>query len=84
MGVVIDPQLLRDSPDLVRRSQLARGNRVELVDEAIAADQQRRAALTSFETLRAEQNAFGKRVAADPKDEKSALVAQAQDMAARV
>jgi seryl-tRNA synthetase len=84
MGVVIDPQLLRDSPDLVRRSQQARGNRVELVDEAIDADQQRRAALTAFETLRAEQNAFGKSVAAAPKEQKAALVAEAQQLAARV
>ena len=84
MGVVIDPQLLRDSPDLIRRSQQARGNRVELVDEAIAADQQRRAALTAFETLRAEQNAFGKTVAAAPKEQKAALVAEAKQLAARV
>jgi seryl-tRNA synthetase len=84
MGVVIDPQLLRDSPDIVRLSQQARGNRVELVDEALAADTQRRSALTEFETLRAEQNAFGKTVAAAPKEEKAALVAQAQVLASRV
>ena len=84
MGVVIDPQLLRDSPDIVRLSQQARGNRIELVDEALAADTQRRAALTEFETLRAEQNAFGKTVAAAPKEEKAALVAQAQVLAGKV
>jgi seryl-tRNA synthetase len=57
---------------------------VELVDEAIAADQARREAITAFESLRAEQNAAGKKVAAAPKDEKAALVAQAQELAARV
>ena len=82
--VVIDPQLLRDNPDLIRASQEARGSSVELVDEALAADAARRAAITAFESLRAEQNAFGKTVAQAPKDEKAALVAQAQELAARV
>jgi len=81
---VIDPQLLRENPDVVRRSQEARGVPLSTVDEAIAADAARRAALSSFESVRAEQNVFGKTVAAAPKDEKAALVAQAQEMAAQV
>ncbi len=81
---MIDPQLLRENPDAVRRSQEARGVPVSTVDEAIAADQARRAAITAFENMRAEQNAFGKTVAAAPKDEKAALVAQAQELAAAV
>lgn len=81
---MIDPQLLRDSPDLVRRSQQARGSRVELVDEAVAADQRRRATIATFESLRAEQNLFGKTVAAAAKSEKAALVAQAQELAVKV
>jgi seryl-tRNA synthetase len=81
---VIDPQLLRENPDVVRRSQEARGVPLSTVDEAIAADAARRVALTAFETVRAEQNVFGKTVAAAPKDEKAALVAQAQEMAAQV
>ncbi len=81
---MIDPQLLRDDPDRLRRSQEARQDSVELVDQALAADQERRSAITAFETLRAEQNAFGKTVAKAPKEEKQALVAQAQELAARV
>jgi seryl-tRNA synthetase len=81
---VIDPQLLRENPDVVRRSQEARGVSPDTVDAAIAADVARRAAITAFETVRAEQNAFGKTVAAAPKDEKAALVAQAQELAAQV
>jgi len=81
---VIDPQLLRESPDVVRRSQEARGVPLSSVDDAIAADAARRAALNAFETVRAEQNVFGKTVAAAPKDEKAALVAQAQELAAQV
>jgi seryl-tRNA synthetase len=81
---VIDPQLLRENPDSLRRSQEARRASVDLVDEAIAADQARREAITAFESLRAEQNAVGKTVAAAPKEEKAALVAQAQELSARV
>lgn len=81
---MIDPQLLRENPAVVRHSQELRGAPVELVDEAIAADVARRSAIAAFEADRAEQNAFGKLVAAAPKDEKPALVAQAQQLAARV
>ncbi|GAA3659104.1 serine--tRNA ligase [Microbacterium marinilacus] len=81
---MIDPVLLRENPDLVIRSQEARGHSPETVTAAVEAETARRAAIGSFEQLRAEQNAFGKRVAAAPKDEKAALVAQAKDLAGRV
>ncbi|RQP09158.1 MAG: serine--tRNA ligase [Microbacteriaceae bacterium] len=81
---MIDPVLLRENPDVVRASQERRGASVELVDEAIEADAARRQAIAAFESLRAEQNVFGKQVAQAPKEEKAALVAQAQDLAARV
>ncbi|SDH73516.1 seryl-tRNA synthetase [Leifsonia sp. 98AMF] len=81
---MIDPVLLRENPDIIRRSQEARGDSVQLVDEAIQADIERRAAITAFEELRAEQNAFGKQVAKAPKEQKKELVAQAQQLAGRV
>jgi seryl-tRNA synthetase len=81
---VIDPVLLRENPDLIKRSQEARGDSVEAVDAALAADRERRAAINTFEALRAEQNLFGKTVAAAPKEEKKALVAEAQTLAAQV
>ncbi|GAB2510568.1 serine--tRNA ligase [Microbacterium petrolearium] len=81
---MIDPALLRENPDLVIRSQVARGHSPETVEQAVEAEKARRAALTAFEELRAEQNAFGKTVAQAPKDEKPALVAQAKELAAKV
>jgi seryl-tRNA synthetase len=81
---VIDPVLLRENPDLIKRSQEARGDSVDAVDEALAADAERRSSITSFEALRASQNAFGKTVAQAPPAEKKALVAQAQSLAAEV
>jgi seryl-tRNA synthetase len=81
---VIDPVLLRENPDVVRRSQELRGSSVSLVDDAVAADAERRAQLARFESLRAEQNTFGKQVAQAKGEEKQALVAQAQQLAADV
>ncbi|MBQ3359016.1 MAG: serine--tRNA ligase [Microbacterium sp.] len=81
---MIDLALLRDHPDLVRRSQAARGNDQATVDTALEADRSRRAALAAFEELRAEQNAFGKVIAKAPKEEKPALVAQGKELAERV
>ncbi|WP_300266823.1 serine--tRNA ligase, partial [Microbacterium sp.] len=81
---MIDLALLRDQPELVRQSQAARGNDVATVDAAIDADRTRRAALSAFEELRAEQNAFGKQVAKAPKEDKPALVAQAKELAEKV
>ncbi|MFT4233920.1 MAG: serine--tRNA ligase [Microbacterium sp.] len=81
---MIDPVLLREDPESVRRSQTARGNDPATVDAALAADASRREAITSFESLRAEQNQFGKQVAKAAKEEKAALVAEAKDLAVRV
>jgi len=81
---VIDPVVLRENPDLIKRSQEARGASVEAVDGALAADAARRASITSFEAPRASQKQFGKRVASAPAEEKKALVAEAQSLAAEV
>ncbi|WP_159500696.1 serine--tRNA ligase [Microbacterium sp. 18062] len=81
---MIDLALLRDAPELVKASQQARGESPETVDAAVAADRERRAAITAFEELRAAQNAHGKRVAQAPKDEKAALVAEAKELSDRV
>ncbi|GGF05474.1 serine--tRNA ligase [Mycetocola zhadangensis] len=81
---MIDPVLLRENPDLLRRSQEARRSPVDLVDQALDADRERRTAITTFEELRAEQNAFGKKVAQAPKDEKATLVAQVKGLSDRV
>nr|WP_315266278.1 serine--tRNA ligase [Microbacterium lemovicicum] len=81
---MIDPLLLRDTPEIVRESQIARGLSPETVDAAIAADRDRRAAITAFEELRAAQNAHGKTVAKASKDDKPALVAAAKELSEQV
>ncbi|MGA7147057.1 MAG: serine--tRNA ligase [Microbacterium sp.] len=81
---MIDLVFLRENPELVKRSQEARGESPDTVDAALDADRDRRAAITAFEELRAAQNAHGKRVAQAPKEEKAALVAEAKDLSERV
>jgi len=81
---VIDLRLLREDPDRVRASQVARGDSPHLVDEVLDADARRRSALTEFEMLRAEQKAHGKKVAAAQGDEKQALLAHGKRLAEQV
>ena len=81
---MIDLTVLRENPELVKRSQEARGESASTVDDALTADRDRRAAITAFEELRAAQNAHGKRVAQAPKDEKAALVAEAKALSEQV
>ena len=59
---MIDLNLLRNEPDVVRASQTARGENPHLVDEVLAADAARREAVLQFEQLRAEQKNLGKEI----------------------
>ncbi|GAB4097897.1 serine--tRNA ligase [Sinomonas halotolerans] len=81
---MIDVKDLTENPEKYRASQRARGADEALVDRIVSADSRRRASLTEYETLRAEQNAFGKRVAAAKGEEKQALLAEVKDLAGRV
>ena len=81
---MIDLKLLRSDPDLVRESQRARGADPALVDEILAADEKRRAALTKFEAKRAEQKSLGKDVAQATGDEKQKVLDRAKALAAEV
>ena len=81
---MIDVKLLRENPNLVRLSQKARGESESLVDELLAADEVRRAAIVEFEALRAEQNSLSKSVGAAKGDEKSALLDRAKSLSAQV
>jgi seryl-tRNA synthetase len=81
---VIDPRLLRDDPDRIRAAQAKRGLSAEVVDVALAADEQRRAAIAAFESLRGEQKALGKQVARAKGEEKQALLERTKALAGDV
>ncbi|MGN6754598.1 MAG: serine--tRNA ligase [Intrasporangium sp.] len=61
---MIDIKLLRDDPERVRASQLARGEDPGIVDAILAADERRRSSLGEYEALRAEQKSVSKDVGA--------------------
>lgn len=81
---MIDLAALRQDPDAFKKSQAARGESVELVDQVISADAARRTALGEFESLRANQKAIGTQVAKAQGDEKQALLAETKTLSDQV
>jgi len=81
---MIDIKFLRENPDVVRASQKGRGENVDLVDQILAIDEIKRAAINEFELLRQEQNVLSKSVGAAKGDEKTALLANAKELADKV
>jgi seryl-tRNA synthetase len=81
---MIDIKFLRENPDVVRASQKGRGEDIAVVDQVLASDELKRAAITEFEQLRAEQNVLSKSVGAAKGDEKAALLANSKELADKV
>jgi len=81
---VIDLKLVREDPETVRRSQLRRGEDPDLVDKLLAADTERRAAISAADRLRADQKAASKKVGSAPPDQRPGLLAGAKQLAAEV
>ncbi|MGO8962496.1 serine--tRNA ligase [Mycobacterium sp.] len=81
---MIDLKLLRENTDAVRRSQTSRGEDPGLVDTLLAADTARRTAISTADSLRADQKAASKKVGAASADERPALLARARDLADEV
>jgi len=81
---VIDLKLLRENPDAVRHSQISRGEDPALVDALLAADTARRTAISTADSLRADQKAASKKVGAASPDERPALLQQAKELAEQV
>jgi seryl-tRNA synthetase len=81
---VIDLKLLREKPDAVRQSQRSRGEDPALVDALLAADTARRTAISSADSLRAEQKAASREVGKASADKRPALLQQARGLADEV
>ena len=81
---VIDLKLLRDDPEAVRRSQTSRGEDPALVDELLSADAARRAAISTADTMRAEQKTVSKQVSSASPEDRPAVLARAKELAAAV
>lgn len=76
--------MLTDNPDKYRASQRARGADEALIDQLIEADSARRETIATYERLRAEQNAFSKKVGAAKGEERAALLAEVKELAVAV
>jgi seryl-tRNA synthetase len=81
---MIDLAVLRQDPDAVKKSQSDRGESVDLVDQVLAADIQRRSAVGEFEALRTTQKAIGAKVAKAQGEEKVALLAETKTLSDQV
>ena len=76
--------MLTENPDLYRASQRARGADESLIDQLLEADTARRETIATYERLRAEQNAFSKKVGQAKGEERAALLAEVKELAASV
>lgn len=81
---MIDLKFLRENPDTVRASQVTRGEDPSLVDKLIAADEERRQAISQADALRAEQKAFGKKIGQASPEDRPALLEGSNELKAKV
>jgi seryl-tRNA synthetase len=81
---VIDLRTLRNDPDRLRASQRTRGEDDSVVERLLELDERRRSALSSFESLRAEQKSFGRSVSKAQGDERQQLLDRAKQLAQQV
>lgn len=81
---MIDLKFLRDNPDVVRASQVTRGDDPALVDALLEADEARRQAIKAADELRAEQKAFGKKIGQASPEERPALLEGSNELKERV
>lgn len=81
---MIDIKILRNDPERVRKSQIARQADPALVDDLLQADESRRLAIAKFEELRALQKSLGKEVATASAVDKPAILAKTKELAATV
>ena len=81
---MIDLRLLRENPDVVRAAQRARRRDESTVDAVLEADARWRETTAAYESARAEQKSFGKKVAQAKGEEKQALLAEVKQLSADV
>ncbi len=81
---MIDLKVLREDPEAVRRSQQRRGEDPTVVDALLAADTDRRAAISAADTLRAEQKAASRSVGSASPEDRPALLERAKQLSADV
>ncbi len=77
-------RFIRENPEAVKASQVARLEDPALVDALIEADELRRSSLQQFEALRAEQKVVSKSIGRAAPEDRPAALAEAKNLAAKV
>ena len=81
---MISAQMIRERPEVIRRS-LARRGAVAPLDEAIGVDEERRSVLVELEELRAARNSAGRAIGkARDNEERQRLIAEQRASASRI
>lgn len=81
---MIDLRLVRQDPEVFKRSQIARGEDPNLIDMAVSTDDERRKALTEFEEKRAKQKELSRSISKVSPQERQEVLAQAKQLAEEV
>lgn len=81
---MIDLRFLRDHPDLVRASQLARGDDPAVVDRLLSADTERRSVVIRADALRTEQKSFGRTMGQAAQEDRPALLERGKELSTAV
>jgi seryl-tRNA synthetase len=77
---MIDLRLLRNDPERVRASQRIRGEDPALVDDLLAADERRRSAVSTADSLRADQKSISKQVPKASGEQREELLRRAKGL----
>lgn len=80
---MIDIELIRNDPELVRTSAKNRGYDID-VDEILHADEKRRAAIRSVEEMRREHNQLSDAIATMAADERANAIASSKELKDRI
>ncbi len=81
---MIDIKALRADPDAFRAPLARRGVTSDTIDQLVELDEQRRAAMTQAQDLRAEQKQFGRRIGQATAEERPALIAESGTFSTRI
>jgi seryl-tRNA synthetase len=81
---MIDIKLVRENPQILRDSQIARQADPKMADELLELDKLKREKRQAFDELRAQQGQAGKEVAKAQGDEKAKLLSEMKELAAKV
>jgi seryl-tRNA synthetase len=81
---MIDVKILRENPESIRQSQVARGEDPKAVDELVKLEAVQRDLLQKYEELRAEQNAVSKKVGQAEANERQAIIEATKRLANEV